>query len=377
MHYIYDFFIQPLVLVYDVLYTILNRILNQPVLSILALSVIINFVALPLYRRADLMQKEEIEKQKSMKPVLDHIRKNFSGDERFMMIQAYYRVAHYSPLYMLKEAGPLALQIPFFMATYTYISNIPLLETSSFGPIANLLAPDALLTIGGISLNILPIIMTLINLASGYIYSKGGPLRQKIQIYGIAIVFLVLLYNSASGLVIYWIMNQIFSLLKNIYYNREIKEETRVLLKAVGAIALILLFETLMVVSGSMDGIEFIVGEFVIIICVLFIVKTALQMKKVKKPAVLLKFQAFLESAESKGMIFQVLLVEVCLAVLLGFYIPSSVLSASVIDFIGKADYSFPYNLLTYPAVVYSGLLLVWVTVILLSKEEKKEKISC
>ncbi len=32
-----------------------------------------------------------------MKPILDHIRKTFSGDERFMMTQASYRVEHYTP----------------------------------------------------------------------------------------------------------------------------------------------------------------------------------------------------------------------------------------------------------------------------------------
>ncbi len=55
---------QPFVVAYDVLYTILNRIIHQPVVSILALSIIIDFVILPLYRKADLMQKEEIHKQK-------------------------------------------------------------------------------------------------------------------------------------------------------------------------------------------------------------------------------------------------------------------------------------------------------------------------
>lgn len=58
--------------------------------------------------------------------------------------------------------------------------------------------------------------MTVINLVSGAIYSKDTASREKIQIYVLAAVFLALLYNSPSGLVIYWILNNLFSLAKNV-----------------------------------------------------------------------------------------------------------------------------------------------------------------
>ncbi|MBQ3669657.1 MAG: hypothetical protein II920_10590, partial [Clostridia bacterium] len=38
-------------------------------------------------------------------------------------------------------------------------------------------------------------------------YTKGHPLKEKIQVYGLAAVFLVLLYRSPSGLVLYWLLN--------------------------------------------------------------------------------------------------------------------------------------------------------------------------
>ncbi len=58
--------------------------------------------------------------------------------------------------------------------------------------------------------------MTAINVASLLIYTKGAPSREKIQAFALALIFLVLLYDSPSGLVFYWILNQIFSLCKNI-----------------------------------------------------------------------------------------------------------------------------------------------------------------
>jgi len=60
--------------------------------------------------------------------------------------------------------------------------------------------------------------MTLINIVAGAVYTKGFKLKDKLQIYGMALVFLVLLYKSPAGLVLYWTMNNVFSLVKNIFY---------------------------------------------------------------------------------------------------------------------------------------------------------------
>ena len=251
MNLIYNLLIQPLVMIYDVLFTLIYGLIENPVPSIIVLSIVINFIVLPLYKKADALQKAEQEKQKKMKPWIDHIRKHFSGDERFMIQSAYYRIEHYSPLSALKEAGPLFLQIPFFIAAYRYISTLPILEGASFGPIQDLLKPDGLITVGGFTVNILPILMTVINIVSGTIYSKGGPVRQRIQIYGTALIFLVLLYNSPSGLVIYWTMNNLFSLGKNIYFAHEPKNKR--LLPTVISVLIIPLLSLGMII-GSIDS---------------------------------------------------------------------------------------------------------------------------
>ena len=83
--------------------------------------------------------------------------------------------------------------------------------------------------------------MTLINIVSGIIYTKGHPLKSKIQVYGLAVVFLVLLYHSPSGLVFYWLLNNVFSLIKNII--SKLKEPKKVLniILAVSGIAILIL----------------------------------------------------------------------------------------------------------------------------------------
>lgn len=218
MRALYTVFIYPLELLFEVVFTIANRIIGHPGWAIIVLSLAVNFLVLPLYNRADAVQKAERELEDSLQTGIAKIKKAFKGDERMMMLQAYYKENNYSPLYVLKGSVSLLLQIPFFMAAYNFLSNLPILRGASFGFINDLGAPDQLYTIAGVTINVLPIIMTAVNFISGYIYTKGMPLKSKIQLYGMALLFLVLLYNSPAGLAFYWTLNNVFSLLKNALY---------------------------------------------------------------------------------------------------------------------------------------------------------------
>ena len=209
----------PIELLFDVIFSFAMSATQGPLRSVILLSVAVNFLVLPLYRKADALQKEEQETAKRLKPRIDQIREAFSGDERFMILQTFYRQNHYKPYYVLRGSLSLLLQIPFFMAAYNFLSNLTILQGAAFPPLRiwDLAEPDRMLRLGGVTVNLLPIAMTLINIVSGMIYTKGMPLKSKIQLYGMALIFLVLLYNSPAGLVAYWTMNNLFSLVKNIY----------------------------------------------------------------------------------------------------------------------------------------------------------------
>ncbi len=55
------------------------QIVRNPGLAIVFLSLAINLLVLPLYRRADAMQEEEREIAKRLKPGIDHIKKSVQG----------------------------------------------------------------------------------------------------------------------------------------------------------------------------------------------------------------------------------------------------------------------------------------------------------
>lgn len=213
---LYALIFGPIQLVFEIIFSVLNKHIHISGLNIMLLSLVFSLIVLPLYMRADKIQEEAREAEERLGPVIKHIKKYFKGDERFMILQTYYRQNDYSPLSVLKSSVSLLLQIPFFLAAYRMLSNNIYLVGRSFGPIQNLGAPDAILVIGSVTINVLPFVMTAINLISGAIYANKMPAKSKIQLFIMAALFLVLLYNSPSGMVLYWTCNNLFSLIKNI-----------------------------------------------------------------------------------------------------------------------------------------------------------------
>lgn len=225
--FLYYLTIKPIWLLFEIIFRTVYKMCANPGLSILSVSIVMNIIVLPMYLKSDALQAEERSKQKSMERWVTHIRKTFKGDERFMMLSEYYRQNDYQPYYVLKSSLSLLLQVPFFVAAYNFLSNLSLLKGTPFLMISDLGASDGLLQIGSVHINILPILMTAINLASAFIYTRKGTKKEKIQTVVFALVFLVLLYRSPAGLVFYWTLNNIFSLCKNIVVEVILKKHTK------------------------------------------------------------------------------------------------------------------------------------------------------
>ena len=213
---LYQLIFMPLQIIFEVIYNLAFRVIGNPGISIVALSFIVNLLVLPLYNRADAIQEAERKMEVKLSKGIEHIKKTFKGDEQLMMLQTYYRQNGYSPLDSIKGSISLFLEIPFFVAAYQFLSHLEILNGASLGPIKDLGAPDGLLTVAGITINVLPFIMTAVNLVSAYIFTKDLTSKTKVQLYSMACFFLVFLYASPAGLVFYWTLNNLFNLVKTI-----------------------------------------------------------------------------------------------------------------------------------------------------------------
>ena len=347
---LYTILIGPLQWVFENIYVIANRVIGHPGLSIIVLSLIMNFLVLPLYKRSDAMQEEARDVEEKLSKGVNHIKKTFSGDERMMILQTYYRQNNYKPTDALNGSVSLLLEVPFFMAAYQFLSHLELIKGVSLGPIADLGAPDAMLSIGDMSINLLPILMTLVNVISSAIYLKGFPLKTKIQLYGMAIFFLVFLYTSPAGLVFYWTLNNVFSLVKTIFYKlKNPKKVLTILASIVGAAAFVLgivLFPTL-----TMKRRLFAFGMGILLQMPL-VFRIVMKKKNFKLPEI--------EGKNDKkffvlGCLF--------LTVLVGGLIPSTIISASPQEFI---DIVYLYNPNLYvlnTLCLSAGVFMVWMGV--------------
>ena len=342
--------IGPLKLLFEIVFELSGRFVTHPGIMIVFLSLVMNILVLPLYRRADAMQEEARDTEKRLHKGVAHIKKVFSGDEKMMILQAYYRQNNYKPTDALRGSTSLLLEIPFFMAAYQYLSHVKILEGVSFGPIADLSKPDGLLVIGGFAINVLPFLMTFINLISAALFLKGSPLKTKIQLYGMAAFFLVFLYASPSGLVFYWTLNNVFSLVKTIFY--KIKNPAKVLryMTAVAGIAFILL-DIFFYNTSSIRIRIFLLGISIALLLpmIIHIIKPRITFKRKVIPA------------EPKKNIFVCAMV--FLTILVGVVIPSTVIASSPQEFVDLAYYYNPIWYVVSSFLMAAGTFLIWMRV--------------
>lgn len=187
--------------------------------AIIVMSLVVNFVILPIYMKAERWQEDERALRKGFEEKERMIKRVFKGQERFAMITTMHRQAGYSPFLTLRSSVGFFLQIPFFFAAYHFLSHFEPLVGVSFIGLPDLSRPDGLIHVGGFAINVMPFLMTAINLASALVYTKNLTKKDRTQLYAMAALFLVLLYDAASGLVLYWTCNNIFSFGKNICYD--------------------------------------------------------------------------------------------------------------------------------------------------------------
>ncbi|MCH3962012.1 MAG: YidC/Oxa1 family membrane protein insertase [Solobacterium sp.] len=343
---LYTILISPLQMFFEFIFGFAERFTGHPGLSIIVLSLVMNFLVLPLYKRADAMQAEERDTEAKLHDGLAHIKKSFSGDERMMIQQTYYRQNHYKPTDAFKGSVSLFLEIPFFIAAYQFLSNLQALQGVSFGPISDLGAADGLLTIGTLSINLLPIIMTIVNMISCIIYTKGFPMKTKIQLYGMAIFFLFFLYDSPAGLLFYWTLNNVFSLVKNIFY--KLKDPGRILawMSCMTGIC-VMVFAFFFADSAVEDNV------------ILFLIGACLEIPVIRlwfrkgSPAVQKEIK---EKPSTKMFILSALL----LAVILGALIPSSVISSSPQEFVDLYNFHDPIYYIVSAFALSFGTCLIW-----------------
>ncbi len=345
----YTLVIYPLTQVIEFVYSFCYKIFSNTGISIIGVSCAVSLLTLPLYIVAEHWQQVERNIQKKMKPEVDKIKAVFHGNEQYMILSTYYRQNHYHPIMSLRSAFGLLIQIPFFTAAYSCLSNMSALQGQSFLFIKNMGQPDALFTIGNFNVNILPIAMTLINMISGTLYTKGLSIRDKIQTYGLALVFVVILYDSPAGLVMYWTMNNLFSLVKNVFYKLKNPVKTLYYI-ACGFVTIFIIW----LFAGHVLSVKraaLVSGVFVLVYFAPFIVKLFNYL--IDKPFAYLR-----DDFKSRIILFAVSVSGLC--ILIGLLIPSMLIATSPEEFSGIDGFGNPNFFVKNTFLQAAGIFLIW-----------------
>ncbi|GMO51026.1 MAG: YidC/Oxa1 family membrane protein insertase [Treponemataceae bacterium] len=152
------------------------------------------------------------------------------------------------------------------------------------------------------------------------VYCKGLPLKETIPLFCLPALFLVLLYNAPSGLVLYWTCNNIFSLIKNSVHKNGVTR--RVFFAALAVFSVLIAVYVVFMHKGALH-------KRVIISCAALAPTVIIILKMFRVPVKSLP--VILEATKNTRGVYTAACA--ALALFAGFALPSRVIASSASEF--------------------------------------------
>lgn len=188
--------------------------------DILLLTLIIKLLFAPLTH----MSYKSMERMKAIQPKQKALQEKFKDNPQKMNqeMMALYKKHKVNPL---GGCLPMLLQIPVFIAFYQVLGETIELRGAPFiGWIQDLSKPDALfvfpstLPVIGNSFNLLPLLMMASMVIQQKLTPQSGVNPEQQKIFALMpIIFGFIFYKMPSGLVLYWFLSNILSILQQLY----------------------------------------------------------------------------------------------------------------------------------------------------------------
>jgi len=203
-----------------------NRYLSNYGLSIIVLTILIKILFWPLTRKSYQSMKE----MRKLQPMMAKIREKYKHNKQEMnrQLMGLYKTYKINPM---GGCLPMLVQIPVFFAFYRILPNSIELRHAPFVLwIKDLSAPERLFSFPfEVPLMAPPYgipVLTLLMGASMFLQQKmtpmtGDPAQAKMMLL-LPIVFTFLFINFPSGLVLYWLVNNLLSIAQQYRINRQL-----------------------------------------------------------------------------------------------------------------------------------------------------------
>lgn len=201
----FHFIARPLLLILNLFY----KFTHNYGVSIILLTILIKVLFFPLSQKS----YKSMKALQKLQPKMEELRKKYGNDREALNREMMLLYKRYG-VNPLSGCLPMLVQIPFFIALYQALMNAIELRHAPFVLwITDLSAKDPYY--------ITPILMGITMLLQQMLTPSSGDPTQKKMMYILPVVFTFMFLNFPSGLVLYWLINNVFSILQQLYTMRQ------------------------------------------------------------------------------------------------------------------------------------------------------------
>lgn len=185
----------------------INKMVHNYGWAILILTLLMQVVLLPLTLKS---YKSMAEMQK-LQPLMKQLQDKYKNEPQRLNVEVMnlYKAHKVNPF---GGCLPMLLQLPIFFALFNTIKNAVELRNAPFiFWIKDLSLPDTIFTLGGIHVNVLPLLMG-IGMFVQQKMTMTDPQQAKMMMF-MPVIFTVMFWSFPSGLVLYWFVNSLVSMI--------------------------------------------------------------------------------------------------------------------------------------------------------------------
>jgi YidC/Oxa1 family membrane protein insertase len=179
-------------------------------LAIVVLTILVKAILWPLQSKANKSMKKMAELQPQIKALQDKYKQDPVKFQQEM--GKVWKKAGVNPL---SGCWPIMIQIPIFIGFYNMLGKAVELRHHGFLWVQDLSAPDTVAHLFGlIPINPLPLLMAVTMFLQMKMAPQGGdPMQRRIFMF-MPLIFILLCYNFASALALYWTVQNIISIVQ-------------------------------------------------------------------------------------------------------------------------------------------------------------------
>ena len=226
-------FLGPLEAVMKWFLMVFYKVIPNYGISIILLTILVKLIMFPLTKKGS----ESTLRMQALSPKIKEIQAKFKDNPTKMnaeMAELYKREG-YNPM---SGCLPMLIQIPIFFAMYNLFNNHFDLRGAMFIPgwIPDLSIPESIWSfapfsipfLGWSNLRLLPFIYLFSQLLYGKVTQtpdQQGNSQMKMMLYMMPIMFFFILYDVPAGLLLYWIMSNVLTLVQQVVINKYLAQK--------------------------------------------------------------------------------------------------------------------------------------------------------